>query len=94
MSQLVLEIQSDSDSVRTIIAQAVRERVQNLDATVRLVRISLGAYEQKYGMTSEKFYQKYLNADDLPDTSEFQMWAGEYESWLEHRGERTILAEG
>lgn len=79
MPKLILEAQAGSESLSKAVTRAIDERIRELDATLRLLKRSLREYEAKYDMSSERFYQKYLDGDALPDTNEFQLWAGEYE---------------
>ncbi len=47
---------------------------------------SLVSYEQKYQMSSDEFYTKYL-AGKLEDTKDFIEWAGCYQQYIELRKE-------
>jgi len=59
--------------------------LQEIMADIHALRDDLEAYERKYGVLSEKFYESYMNgeepADDfwLLDRSD---WAGAYKIWL------------
>jgi len=92
MQQLVLEAQADLGVLSKAVRRAIGERIRDLDATLRLLRQSLREYELRHNMLSDRFYQKYLSGDELPDTNEFQMWAGEYEMYQELTKERDLLA--
>ena len=48
----------------------------------------LRAYERKYGVLSETFYESYLNGEEPADDAwvlEWSDWAGAYEIWLRRR---------
>ena len=92
MEQFVLETKADIEKASEVVTRAINERVLDLDATLRLLQQSLREYELKHGMFSNAFYEKYLDGDSLPDTNEFQMWAGEYEMFRELSTERDLLA--
>ncbi len=94
MNQIVLETRADAPrvAVSDAVTRAIAERVGNLDATLRLLELSLREHELKHGMFSAAFYQKYQNGDELPDTNEFQVWAGEYELSQKLGAERDLLA--
>lgn len=47
---------------------------------------ALVTYEQKYRMSSDEFYTKYL-AGKLEDTGDFIEWAGYYQQYIELRKE-------
>ena len=91
MPKLILEAQAGAEPLTEAINRAIAERIRELDATLRLLRHSLREYELKYNMSSERFYRKYLDGDTLPDTNEFQLWAGEYELCQELGRERALL---
>jgi hypothetical protein len=46
------------------------------------------AYERKYGVLSETFYESYINGEEPPDDTwvlDWNDWAGTYEIWLRRR---------
>jgi len=48
----------------------------------------LRAYERKYGVLSETFYESYLNGEEPADDAwvlDWSDWAGAYEIWLRRR---------
>jgi len=48
----------------------------------------LRAYERKYGMASESFYESYVNGQEPPDDASVQdwtAWASAYKVWLRRR---------
>lgn len=48
------------------------------------------AYERKYGVLTETFYESYINGEEPPDDAwvlDWNDWAGSYEIWL-HRHEQ------
>jgi hypothetical protein len=91
MEQIVLQSNVGDESVIPLVERAIQGRIQELDATLRLMEISLREYELKHEMFSRDFYRQYLDDDKLPDTVEFQMWAGEYEMYQRVLAERRAL---
>jgi hypothetical protein len=51
-----------------------------IDALDSLLR-SLAAHEQKYKMTSDEFYARYLSGA-LEDSKDFVEWAGDYQHYI------------
>ena len=92
MSQILLETRAEYVTASDAVARAIAERIANLDATLRLVQLALREHELKVGMLSTEFYIKYQNGNELPDTNEFQIWAGEYELAKKLGAERELLA--
>ena len=46
------------------------------------------AYERKYGVLTETFYESYTNGEEPPDDAwvlDWNDWAGTYEIWLHRR---------
>lgn len=46
------------------------------------------AYERKYGVLAETFYESYINGEEPPDDAwvlDWNDWAGAYEIWLRRR---------
>jgi len=46
------------------------------------------AYERKYGVLTETFYESYTNGEEPPDDAwvlDWNDWAGTYEIWLRRR---------
>ncbi len=91
MEHVVLQVDVGGESVMPLLERAVQGRIRELDATLCLMELSLRDYELKHGMFSADFYRQYLDDDKLPDTVEFQMWAGEYEMYQRVLKERRTL---
>jgi hypothetical protein len=50
----------------------------------------LQAYERKYGVLSETFYESYMNGEEPDDDAwvmDWSAWAGTYEVWLRRRAQ-------
>lgn len=48
----------------------------------------LVAYERKYNILSETFYESYMQGDEPPDDAwvlDWSDWAGAYEIWLDRK---------
>jgi hypothetical protein len=54
------------------------------------------AYERKYGVLTETFYELYINGEEPPDDAwvlDWNDWAGAHEIWLRRREQyREIIA--
>ena len=57
-------------------------KMKGLDDGIQILEKSLRDFEEKYGMTSELFYQKITNLG-LEESIDFIQWLGEYETYCE-----------
>ena len=56
----------------------------------------LRAYERKYGVLSETFYEAYISGEEPADDTwvlDWSDWAGAYEIWLSRRRQYQDLIE-
>ncbi|MFQ5854582.1 MAG: hypothetical protein ACE5LU_02905 [Anaerolineae bacterium] len=62
----------------------LRAMVENFDASESLQEViaDLTAYEIKYGLSTLQFYPQFI-AGRLGDSSDFMLWAGLYEAYVE-----------
>ena len=55
---------------------------------IQALEEDLGAYERKYGVLSETFYESYSSGEEPADDAwvlDWADWAGAYEIWLHRR---------
>jgi len=59
--------------------------LQEIITDIHALREDLEAYERKYGVLSETFYESYTNGEEPVDESwvlDWSDWAGAYKIWL------------
>ncbi|MCK6619895.1 MAG: hypothetical protein HUU32_10175 [Calditrichaceae bacterium] len=59
--------------------------LQEIIADIHALREDLEAYERKYGVLSETFYESYSNGEEPEDDAwvlDWSDWAGAYKIWL------------
>ena len=59
--------------------------IEDIIIDIHALHEDLEAYERKYGVLSETFYQSYMNGEEPENDSwmlDWQDWAGAYEIWL------------
>ncbi|NIR47771.1 hypothetical protein GWO43_04890 [candidate division KSB1 bacterium] len=64
--------------------------LQEIIADIHALREDLEAYERKYGVLSETFYESYMNGEEPEDdawTLDWADWAGAYKIWLRRQEE-------
>ena len=57
--------------------------INNLKRSNFEMRLDLQKYEERYNMTSETFYTKFINGE-VDDREDFMIWSGLYEFILEN----------
>jgi hypothetical protein len=59
--------------------------LQNIIIDIHALRDDLEAYERKYGVLSETFYESYINGEEPEDDAwilDWSDWAGAFKIWL------------
>jgi len=59
--------------------------LQEIIDDFHVLREDLEAYERKYGVLSETFYESYMSGEEPEDDAwllDWSDWAGAYEIWL------------
>ncbi len=59
--------------------------LQEIITDIHALREDLEAYERKYGVLSETFYESYINGEEPQDDAwllDWADWAGAYKIWL------------
>ena len=59
--------------------------LQEIIIDIHALRDDLEAYERKYGVLSETFYESYINGEEPEDdawTLDWSDWAGAFKIWL------------
>lgn len=59
--------------------------LQEIIADIHALREDLEAYERKYGVLSETFYESYISGEEPEDDAwvlDWTDWAGAYKIWL------------
>jgi hypothetical protein len=83
VKELILQIKSDEaveyGSITPLVQEALERKKQLLAQGIEKTREELTRYEQKYGLSSEEFYDRFNASDEFNDSAEFMAWAGEYE---------------
>ena len=64
--------------------------LQEIIDDIHALREDLEAYERKYGVLSETFYESYMNGEEPEDdvwTLDWTDWAGAYKIWIRRQEE-------
>ena len=57
---------------------------------IHMLAAELQAYESKYGVLSETFFEAYMGGEEPDDDAwvpDFAIWAGTYQTWLDRQRE-------
>jgi len=66
-------------------------RAEQLTKALKVLKLDLASFEEKYSMTSELFYQLF-DSGKLDDTNnDFYQWSGEYEVYKDYQEEIKLL---
>jgi hypothetical protein len=63
-----------------------------LKREIAAMRIDLKAYEQKHGMNSNEFFEKFENGDLNDDSTDFILWSGIYQMYEQSKSKLDKLA--
>ncbi len=66
-------------------------RAVQLQKAIRLMKIDIEHFEQKYSMTSDKFYDLFESGKLGDENSDFYEWSGEYEAYKDYQKEIKYL---
>ncbi len=78
MSTIYLDTEGDATQARSLIQTAVNREIASLELALRLARRRLAAFEQAYGVASERFIATMAAEDLAGGDDEYVQWAGEY----------------
>lgn len=78
MITIHIEPVQEAKQASRLVQSAVRAEIAKLELAVEMARKRLGPFEQKYGVTSDRFAAA-MTAEDLDGgDDEYVCWAGEY----------------
>jgi hypothetical protein len=75
----VIYIEETVGDVRDLVQIAIREQVTKLELGLAMARRRLTPFEDKYGVTSERFISDMAAEDLEGGDNEYVQWAGEYQ---------------
>ena len=78
MSIIYVEPAQRAGEVLSLVRAAVEGEITRLELALKLARERLVPYEQKYGVTSERFIAEMAAEDLEGGDDEYVRWAGEY----------------
>ena len=59
--------------------------VQELKKGMKNIELDLLYFENRYSLTTEKFYKKFQKGELGDENNDYIQWCGEYEIWLDHK---------
>ena len=62
-----------------ILRNSLERELRIIEHGIRRTEKKLKEFEEKYGMSSEEFYERFEKGE-LGDSQEFMLWAAEYEA--------------
>ncbi|WP_129673263.1 hypothetical protein [Candidatus Chloroploca sp. Khr17] len=77
MTTIYLETSDDATQVRSLVDAAIKREIAHLELALTLAKQRLIPFEQKHGVSSERFMSS-MTAEDLSGgDDEYIQWAGE-----------------
>lgn len=70
--------------------------LQEIITDIHALRDDLEAYERKYGVLSETFYESYVNGEEPEDDAwilDWSDWAGAFKIWLRRQEQYTKIIQ-
>lgn len=70
--------------------------LQEIVEDIHALREDIEAYERKYGVLSETFYESYIIGEEPEDASwmlDWSDWAGAYKIWLRRKEQYSLLTQ-
>lgn len=89
MTQLIIK-SATATQVRPLIQAALEHELRFLNIGIRKTTRNLQLLEQRFGMESQQFYQKF-QAGVMGDDMDYIQWAGEYETLRQLQEDYTEL---
>ena len=65
----------------------IEYKIRELKRGIRNIEIDFAYYEKKYGISTQAFYKKFLDAEIKEHNDDYFKWSGEYEVWQEFNEE-------
>ena len=66
-------------------------RILQLQKAIKIMKLDFALFEEKYSMTSEKFYKLFESGKLSDENSDFYQWSGEYETYKHYQEEISYL---
>jgi len=80
------------NQVKNVVIKALRARIEKLNQKIDEFQINMDYFKRKYGMESEKFYQRFKTGE-LGDDMDYLEWKASWEIFNELKNEKNALIE-
>ena len=80
------------DLVKDVVIRTLRSRVEEINQKLTDIYENMSYFEKKYGMKTEKFYEKFVSGA-LGDDMDFFEWKASKEIHDELKEEKRVLIE-
>jgi hypothetical protein len=80
------------DFVKGVVSRTIKSRIEEINQKLTDIYNSMKYFEEKYGMKTEEFYNKFL-AGSLGDDMDFFEWKASRDVYKELQEERKALFE-
>jgi len=90
MASEIKSITIPKEVIREAVFRTVRLRIEEINQKLSDIYTSMRYFEMKYGMDSEKFYNKFVSGS-LGDEMDFFEWKASTEIYNELKEEKKVL---
>lgn len=82
--QRLRKILNDTQDIEAFAQGIINYQITELQKAILNIQLDLQSYEKNYQMSSDSFYEKFLQGD-LNDDEDFMIWSGLYELLIENK---------
>jgi hypothetical protein len=82
--QRLRKILNNTQDVEAFAQGIINYQITELQKAILNIQLDLQSYEKNYQMSSDSFYEKFLQGD-LNDDEDFMIWSGLYELLIENK---------
>jgi hypothetical protein len=82
--QRLRKILNNTQDVEAFAQGIINYQITELQKAILNIQLDLQSYEKNYQMSSDSFYEKFLQGE-LNDDEDFMIWSGLYELLIENK---------
>lgn len=92
MALVVKNTTIPENQVKDVVIKALKDRIEKLNQKIDELQRNMDYFKRKYGMESEKFYQRFKSGE-LGDDRDYLEWKASWEIFNELKNEKDALIE-
>jgi len=80
-------LEKHNNDYKSLIDSLYDFHINQLKRGIQNIKIDLAYFENKFGITTEKFYERFRAGDYADEKNDYLEWSGEYEILLDYEKE-------